>query len=138
MLARIEGNAELAGTVYWEKIISAIPPELLMNNSFSEFETFGTFTALTDPSRYRLREWHSFRLGAQFYNPETICDRDFEWLYKDFQAISFEKNQFVREDHQNLFDNPEFQQKLSARKMLEVAQEAFEDGYVETWQGGQN
>ena len=48
-------------------------------------------------------------------------------------AISFEKWSEVREDHSNLFDNPEYQKKLSARKMLEIAQEEFTDGYKEVW-----
>ena len=135
LIAKIEENKELAGTKYWEKIIHAIKPEQISDSGFSEFETYGTFVAFTEPGRYKLREWHSFRLAGEFFDPETICDRDFEWLAKDFQAISFEKNQVVRPDNKNLFDNPEYQKKLSARKMLEVAQEAFNGGYIEVWGG---
>ena len=47
--------------------------------------------------------------------------------------FSFEKNQSVREDHKNLFDNPEYQEKLSARQMLEAVQPEFNGGYVEVW-----
>lgn len=133
LIAKIEENDNLPGTRYWEKIIHAIRPEQICDSGFSEFETYGTYVAFTDPNHYKLREWHSFRLGGEFFDPETICDRDYEWLAKDFQAISFEKNQFVREDNKNLFDNPEYQKKLSARKMLEVAQEEFNGGYIEVW-----
>lgn len=138
LIEKIESNNAIEGKTFWEKIIYAIPPTKIANASFSEFETFGTFMCFTDPTLYKLREWHSFRLGAEFFDPDTICDRDFEWLGKDFQAISFEKNQFVRDDNKNLFDNPEYQQKLSARKMLEIAQEEFHGGYIEVWGNDNN
>lgn len=133
LIKTIESNSFIEGESFWEKILHAIPPMKVANASFSEFETYGTFVCFTNPSLYKLREWHSFRLGAEFFDPETICDRDFEWLGKDFQAISFEKNQFVRPDNKNLFDNPTYQSKLSARKMLEIAQEEFHGGYIEIW-----
>lgn len=133
LIERIESNDAIPGTKFWEKIIHAIDPMRICDSGFSEFETYGTFVAFTNPSLYKLREWHSFRLAGEFFDPETICDRDYEWLGKDFHAISFEKNQFVRDDNKNLFDNPEYQAKLSARKMLEIAQEEFNGGYIEVW-----
>ncbi len=133
LISKIEENDNIPGTRYWEKIINAIKPEQISESAFSEFETYGTYVAFTEPDHYKLREWHSFRLAGEFFNPDTICDRDFEWLAKDFHALSFEKNQFVREDNKNLFDNPEYQSKLSARKMLEIAQEEFNGGYIEVW-----
>ncbi len=34
----------------------------------------------------------------------------------------------------NLFDNKEYQKKLSAQQMLEIAQEEFKEGsYIEVW-----
>ncbi len=133
LIEKIEANDEIEGATFWEKIIHAIPPRKIVDSAFSEFETYGTFVCFTDPGMYKLREWHSFRLGAEFFNPDEITDRDYEWLGKDFHAISFEKNQEVREDHNNLFNNPEYQSKLSARKMLEIAQEEFNGGYIEIW-----
>lgn len=133
LISKIEENENVSGTRYWEKIINAIKPEDIHQSAFSEFETYGTFVAFTDPSHYMLRDWHSFRHGGEFFDPNTICDRDFEWLAKDFQAISFEKNQVVRIDNKNLFDNPRYQEKLSARQMLEIAQEEFDGGYIEVW-----
>ena len=133
LISKIEENDSIPGNKYWEKIINAIKPEQISESGFSEFETYGTYVAFTDPDHYKLREWHSFRLAGEFFDPEKICDRDFEWLSKDFHAVSFEKNHIVREDNKNLFDNPEYQQKLSARKMLEIAQEEFNGGYIEVW-----
>ena len=133
MLKDIESNPNIDGDKYWEKILNAIPTEKLQSNSFSEFETYGTYVALRHQNAYKLRDWHSFRYGSEFFVPETMKDSDFEWLGRDFFAISFEKNQSVRPDHANLFDNPEYQSKLSARQMLQVVQEVMSEGYEEKW-----
>ena len=66
-------------------------------------------------------------------HPETMTAEDYEWLSRDFDAISFEKNHTVRADHENFFQNKEYQCKLSARQMLEIVQETFEEGFVEEW-----
>ncbi len=133
LISRIESNADFDGTQFWEKILYAISPEQMQEGVFSEFETYGTFVALNYTMSYRLREWHSFRLGAEFFDPKTISERDFTWLGRDFDAISFEKNQSVREDHKNMFDNPEYQEKLTAKQMLQAIQPEFNGGYVEVW-----
>ena len=135
LVAAIEANATLTGSTYWEKILRAIEPIQVHQSAFSEFETYGTFVALRRPDLYRIREWHSFRLGGEFFDPNTICERDYLWLAKDFDAISFEKGHSIKEGNGNLFDNPKYQEKLSARKMLEVAQDGA-GGYVETWDPG--
>ncbi|MBO4899343.1 MAG: glycosyltransferase family 2 protein [Lachnospiraceae bacterium] len=133
LINTIEANNDIPGEVFWEKIIHCVGNDRIQKSAFSEYETYGTYMAIKHPSAYRLREWHSFRLGGEFFDPSTISDSDYEWLGKDFTAISFEKNQTVREDHKNLFDNPVYQQKLSAKQMLQIAQEEFEDGYKESW-----
>lgn len=135
LIQDIEANEDIRGGAFWEKIIYSIDVNELQSNSFSEFETYGTYVALKCPGAYRLRNWHSFRYGGVFYSLDTISDSDYEWLAKDFFAISFEKNDFVREDQKNLFDNKEYQKKLSARQMLEIAQEEFKEGsYMEVWE----
>lgn len=133
LIEEIEQNESIPGNAFWEKILNSIPAEKIQEAVFSEFEIYGSFVAIRHQSAYRLRSWHSFRLGGEFFDPATICDRDFEWLGRDFDAISFEKGHFVREDHKNLFDNPRYQEKLSPRKMLETVQEVFQDGYIEVW-----
>lgn len=135
LLKRFEANEQIEGSTFWEKVLHAVGCDRMQESSFSEYETYGTYVALTNPTAYKLREWHSFRLGAEFYDPQTISERDYRWLGADFDAISFEKGQTVREDHMNLFDNPAYQAKLTARQMLEAAQEAFDDGYKESWGG---
>lgn len=131
LINKIESNDSIPGSRFYEKIINSIPLEDIQGNGFSEFETYGSFVCLTSPMTYKLREWYSFRLAGEFFDPDTILDDDYEWLGRDFDAISFEKGMTVREDHKNLFDNKEYQSKLSARQMLKIAQEEFEDGYIE-------
>ncbi len=131
LIAKIESNESISGSRFYEKIINCIPLDDIQGNGFSEFETYGNFVCLTSPMTYKLREWFSFRLAGEFFDPETISDDDYEWLGRDFDAISFEKGMSVREDHKNLFDNKEYQSKLSARQMLKIAQEEFTDGYIE-------
>lgn len=133
LIAEIEGNRDLPGKSFWEKIIRSIDAGEIQQNGFSEFETYGTYVCMKYPDAYRVRNWYSFRQGGEFFDPDTITDEDYEWLGKDFYAISFEKGHFVREDHQNLFNNRNYQEKLSARRMLEIAQEEFKEGYLEIW-----
>lgn len=133
LIGRIESNTNFAGTKFWEKILYAISQEQMQEGVFSEFETYGTFVALNYTMEYLLREWHSFRLGGEFFDPNTISERDFIWLGRDFDAISFEKGQSVREDHRDLFDNPRYQEKLTAKQMLQAIQPEFNGGYIEVW-----
>lgn len=133
LISDIMNNQLLKGDSFYERILRTINREKLRENSFSEFETYGTYVSFRHVDAYRLRNWHSFRYGAAFFDPEKITDSDYEWLGKDFDAISFEKNQSVREDHKDIFTKKEYQEKLSARKILEIAQETFEEGYLEIW-----
>ncbi len=133
LIRDIESNDGIPGKRFWEKIISAIPAEKIQSSAFSEFETYGTYVALKYMDVYKLRDWHSFRQGGTFFSIDTICDRDFEWLSKDFYAISFEKGHEVREDNKNLFDNPYYQEKLTAKQMLQAAQMEYTEGYKEVW-----
>lgn len=133
LMADIENNQDIQGSRFWEKIIHSIDADQLQKNSFSEYETYGTYVCAKYPDAYRIRNWYSFRLGGSFFDPDAITDEDYEWLGHDFYAISFEKGHKVREDHKNLFTNKNYQAKLSARQMLEIAQEEFKEGYLEKW-----
>lgn len=133
MLEDIESNENIEGVTFWEKILHSIRLEHVQENSFSEFETFGTYMTINYPDVYNYRDWHSFRYGGYFFHPEAMTQRDYNWLAKDFFAISFEKSHSVREDHENLFNNPVYQSKLTARQMVEIAQEEAEEGYEEVW-----
>ena len=84
------------------------------------------------PDAYKLRDWHSFRLGSQFFGIDTITDRDFKWLSKDFDAISFEKNQAMFGDGNTFFNDPAYQEKLSAKQMLQAVHLQADSSYTQT------
>lgn len=136
LIARIEERADIVGKTFWEKIFHAIRLAHIQENSFSEFETYGTYMTINHPDVYVFRNWHSFRYGGYYFHPEQMTERDYQWLYKDFFAVSFEKGHSVREDHENLFNNPSYQSKLTARQMVQIAQEESE-GYEEVWEDGE-
>lgn len=126
----------LRAKTFYEKILRAIRPGQIMNTAFSEFETYGTYVSFRYTDAYCLRNWHSFRLGGEFFHPERMTDEDYAWLGKDFDAISFEKGHVVREDHEEVFTSPRYREKLSARQILELAQQEFQEGYKEVWEDG--
>lgn len=133
MLEKIESRNDILGEKFWEKIFHAVRLEFIQENSFSEFETYGTYMSVYHPDVYAFRNWHSFRYGGYYFHPEQMSERDYQWLGKDFFAISFEKDHTVRPDLDNLFNNPVYQSKLTARQMVQIAQEESE-GYEEVWE----
>ncbi|MCR5216693.1 MAG: DUF6492 family protein [Lachnospiraceae bacterium] len=136
LMEELEERKDLEGEHFWEKILHSIRLEHIQESSFSEFETYGTYMMTRHPEVYEYRNWHSFRYGGYFFRPEEMKEQDYQWLGKDFFAISFEKGHAVREDFDHLFNNPVYQQKMSARQMLEIAQEEME-GYKEVWEEGE-
>lgn len=136
LIAKIESRDDIPGKTFWEKILRVIRIEHIQENSFSEFETYGTYMLVNHPEVYEFRNWHSFRYGGYYFHPEQMKEQDYNWLGKDFFAISFEKGHEVREDLDNLFNNPVYQSKLTARQMVQIAQEESE-GYEEVWEDGE-
>lgn len=133
LIADIMKNEQLTGESFFERIIRSIDVSKVTSNSFSEFETYGTYTCFKYFNSYRLRNWNSFRYAGNFFHPDEINDSDYEWLGKDFDAVSFEKGHTVREDHKDIFTKKEYREKLSARQILEIAQQEFQEGYLEEW-----
>ncbi len=134
MLADIEKNGNFKGDVFWEKILRSIPK--LRDACFSEFETYGSYAALHYPSQYLFRNWHSFRRCGIFFDPSDTGDGDFIWFGKDFEAVSFEKIDKPDWMTENIFRNPKFRSRLSARKMVEIVQKDFGFYHQEEWEDG--
>lgn len=133
MLLEIEGAAHLAGETFYERILRAIGREGILSNSFSEFETYGTYTALRHTDAYRMRRWFSYRNCGQYFRPEDIREKEMEWLSRDFHAISFEKGHSPEPGYE-FFRNSRIQDKLSARQLVEIIQEEItNDSYRESW-----
>ena len=77
------------GLIWYEKILNAIVPELESANSFSEFETYGSFCKLNYPSLYVERKLPSFRRGGLIQG-RFVCDDVLQKLGEDFVTSSFE------------------------------------------------
>ncbi len=132
LIGGIEANDSLQGEKYYEKILRAIGRDRLKYPSFSEFETYGTYTCMRHMGSYRMRNWHSFRYCGNFFDPDTINEEDYEWLGRDFEAVSFEKRAERTPESMEIFSKKEYRMKLSARQILEIVQEESE-GYREEW-----
>ena len=136
---KIESNEDITGNLFWEKVLHSMNAYELMDTGFSEFETYGTYVMTNHPDSYRLRSWNSMRYGGMFFDQNNISDSDYNWLSKDFFAISFEKNHTVRPDTDNIFNNPKYQEKLTARQIMEMVQEEYhDDEYIEVWDSEEN
>lgn len=123
-------NANGKSETFYEFILRAIGNPGLNEAAFSEFETYGTYTEKQEPSLYTKRKWCSFRNAGQYFDPQTIREQEMTWLGKDFDAISFEKGHQVEEGAE-FFQNPVYQQKLSAAEILKIVQEEMQEGYRE-------
>lgn len=132
MLDEIRKAEHLSGDTFYERILRTMEPQILNGNSFSEFETYGTYVAFRHPEKYALRRWNSFRHCGQYFRPDDITEAEINWLANDFQALSFEKGHQPTPEG-DFFRNPEYQQKLSARYILQVIQENSTSGYMEEW-----
>ncbi len=133
LIGDIENNVQIPGTAFFEKILRAVDPSKIQSNSFSEFETYGTYTAYKYTSLYKLKEWHSIRYGAMYFIPEEMTEEDYAWLGHDFDAISFEKDEEYLPDFAALFSNPEYREKLTPRQIVEAIQEFALEGLEEKW-----
>lgn len=134
LISEIESNKSIEGKTFYEKIIHAIRPGQLVSNSFSEFETYGTYVAVKHNEAYRLRAWHSIRYGSMYFTPQNMTEADYEWVGKDFDAISFEKNQEYIPELAKYFNTPEYREKLSAKYILETIQDCSSEGMKEVWE----
>lgn len=134
IISEIENNPKLQGDTFYEKILRAIRPGELVSNSFSEFETYGTYVALRHQEAYRVKNWHSIRYGSIYFIPDKITEEDYAWLSRDFDAVSYEKNQDYNPSIANLFVDPQYRNTLTPRQIVEAIQEGSSEGMVEVWE----
>lgn len=79
--------SNVQGENWCEKIINSMPAN--MNNSFSEFETYGTYVLSKFPNSYYFRELKSYR-NAGFYYSRFINEKKLINLSKNYDMISLE------------------------------------------------
>lgn len=90
MLADIENNKEVKGTVWWSKILNACDYSESLN-AFSEFETYGTYAYNKNPNNYEFRQLSTFRRGG-LISGRFISDKLIDKLGFDLDTVSFELN----------------------------------------------
>jgi hypothetical protein len=88
MLGRID-QADVKGCVWYEKIMNAVVPEIVSTDSFSEFETYGTYCKTYYPNLYLERQIPSYRLGGLIQG-RFVSDRILRRLAADAYVVSFE------------------------------------------------
>lgn len=134
LISTIESKNDIRGDKFYEKILYSIREGELQSNSFSEFETYGSFVCLNYPDAYIMKDWHSIRYGSVYFKPEELVEEDYSWLGVDFDAVSFEKGMEYNPDIAALFTNPEYREKLTARQIIEAIQDSSSEGMREEWE----
>jgi len=89
MILEIESFNHISGNTFYEKCIAAseFGP---WNQTFSEYETFGTYVFHNHPKSYEIRRLRTLRPGREFLGDNPDEDM-LEWASKDFDTISFEQ-----------------------------------------------
>ena len=88
MICKIENQNDVTGNSWWKKILTSCDYSHSLN-SFSEFETYGTYAYSKNPNKYKLRHLATFRKGG-LINGRFISDRMLDKLSFDLDTISFE------------------------------------------------
>lgn len=116
LISKIENNPLLCGISFYDKIIDATDFRT-QGNSFSEFETYGTFCEYYYPNVYKKRHLKTFRGGKMFLGTE-IDDDILEWVAADFDTISFEYQQPVLERSRLLSHDRKFRSKKTFMNLI--------------------
>lgn len=89
MLNDIEKNNNIPGNLFWEKILYSCDTSLVYQ-SFSEFETYGTYCYNYYKDLYGIRQLRTLRCAKEFVPYEYLNKDIINWISKDFDTISFE------------------------------------------------
>lgn len=81
--------SDVSGNVWYEKILNSIVPETVSTNSFSEFETYGTYCNCYYPNEYKERQLPSFRKAALIQG-RLVSDETLKKISSDVCIASFE------------------------------------------------
>lgn len=82
-------ESSVDGVIWYEKILNSIVSEFESTDSFSEFETYGSFCKLNYPSLYVERQMPSFRRGGLIQG-RFVHESVLQKLAEDFVVSSFE------------------------------------------------
>lgn len=88
MIDAIE-HSNVAGNTWYEKIMNSIVPEVISTDSFSEFETYGTYCKSYYPDLYKERQIPGFRKAA-LIRGRFVSEKILKKLSDDVFIASFE------------------------------------------------
>jgi len=88
LILKIEMNKSLNGEYFWKKIIHAASFSDHFQ-SFSEFETIGSYIKAYYSDQYALRRLHTLRT-CEVYIKKSNINKMQKWISKDFDMVSFE------------------------------------------------
>ncbi|MCR4923729.1 MAG: hypothetical protein K5931_06930 [Lachnospiraceae bacterium] len=110
------------GESFYEKIMYSIDLDNL-KLGFSEFESYGTYVGMKHPESYKLREWYSLRKGGFFTTSDKLDEATKSWLAGSFDAITFEAYNSINPELEEMFNNDEYRNGLSAMEFYKIALE---------------
>lgn len=90
MIEEIGKKADLVGEMFFEKILSAVVPDMLSGSGFSEYETYGTYVTKKHPELYKCISYSSCRHTVSMIGLNPSAEQ-IQWLAGKYEAISFEK-----------------------------------------------
>lgn len=117
MISEIE-KSNMPGIDWYEKIIQAVDADEIPQSGFSDYETYGLFCLNKYPGLYRERKWDSLRPASSYFVYGEMRECDYEWLKKDYDAISFEAGRKVKPLINAICRNSFIQAHLSCKKLL--------------------
>ena len=119
LLDDIENNKKIPGKMFWEKILISIDKSDINKSGFSEFETYGSYVDTKFPNFYKHRKWNSKRDMTIFYgNISNMDENDFNWVSKDYDAITFEKRYKFDEQNFKYIKNLEIHKLYRSKKFF--------------------
>lgn len=113
-------SCNIEGTKWYEKIINAVDIRDLPESGFADYETYGLFCLNKYPNLYVQRKWDSLRPASSFFEFEKMRECDFEWICKDYDAVSFEASRKVKLYMNIICRNNFIQNNFSCKKLLRL------------------
>ncbi len=89
LIKKIEGNKNLIGNTFYEKILRAINKDDLLKSGFSEFETYGNYMLVYHPESVHIRSLRTQREAMVLIGSHPTLAQ-LEWASKDYDLISIE------------------------------------------------
>lgn len=91
IIRKINGNGNLKGDTFFEKILDAVDQRDLCGSGFSEFETYGNYMMRYHREEYGLKKYKTFREAAYYLGFEPSIEQ-LKWVADSgYEIISIDK-----------------------------------------------